>query len=152
LFIVMVLNSASINMLDKLFLSSAEKECPMGWVDFNSKCYYISTEKKSWDDSRSDCIARGANLVIIKSLQEQFHAMLNGTYVPVHIGRAHITYCSLYLSNCCIVVLSYWAKGEPNDHHQQEDCAELNINFGAPLNWNDLPCNQKYHWVCKKEA
>ncbi|XP_061072093.1 CD209 antigen-like isoform X2 [Conger conger] len=47
------------------------KPCPQGWEQFYSKCYYFSTERKSWMDGRSDCIKQGADLVVIKSEEEQ---------------------------------------------------------------------------------
>ncbi|KAJ8373007.1 hypothetical protein AAFF_G00271980 [Aldrovandia affinis] len=47
------------------------KPCPEGWEQRNSKCYYFSTEKKSWMDSRRDCLKQRANLVIIESKEEQ---------------------------------------------------------------------------------
>ncbi|XP_061073717.1 CD209 antigen-like protein C [Conger conger] len=47
------------------------KPCPQGWKQFSSKCYYFSTEMKSWMKSRRDCLRRGADLVIIESDEEQ---------------------------------------------------------------------------------
>ena len=54
-------------------------ECPSGFLLLNSSCYYFSYSDshesvaglKSWQDSRSDCINRGADLVVIDDWEEQ---------------------------------------------------------------------------------
>ncbi|XP_051240095.1 uncharacterized protein LOC127354291 isoform X4 [Dicentrarchus labrax] len=42
-----------------------------GWVYFHPSFYYISSTKKSWNDSREDCLQRGADLMVINSKEEQ---------------------------------------------------------------------------------
>ena len=45
--------------------------CPEGWRLLGFRCYFLSTEKKTWAYSRQDCLERGADLVIINSREEQ---------------------------------------------------------------------------------
>ena len=52
-----------------------------------------------------------------------------------------------------------WFRGEPNDHHYTEDCAEVIMGYsgGKPFNgrWNDLNCDTKHSgqaFVCEKPA
>ncbi|XP_062340784.1 C-type lectin domain family 4 member M-like, partial [Osmerus eperlanus] len=58
--------------------------CPAGWLKFGCSCYYVSTERKNWTDSRQDCRERGADLVIINSREEQ--VFLNNLKKTVWIG------------------------------------------------------------------
>ncbi|XP_050976830.1 CD209 antigen-like protein E isoform X2 [Labeo rohita] len=44
---------------------------PIKWMYYNFSFYYISSEKKSWIDSRRDCQQRGADLAILNKDNEQ---------------------------------------------------------------------------------
>uniref|UniRef100_A0A3P9C3J5 C-type lectin domain-containing protein n=1 Tax=Maylandia zebra TaxID=106582 RepID=A0A3P9C3J5_9CICH len=48
-----------------------EEKCPEGWMRFGCSCYFKSTEKKTWSDSRRACQDKGADLVMINSKEEQ---------------------------------------------------------------------------------
>lgn len=52
-------------------LSFAAHYILRNWTYFNHSVYYISSIKKSWKDSREDCLQRTADLVIINSREEQ---------------------------------------------------------------------------------
>ncbi|XP_005155516.2 uncharacterized protein [Danio rerio] len=41
------------------------------WICYNNSFYFISSEMKSWSDSRQDCQQRRADLAIIKSPEEK---------------------------------------------------------------------------------
>ncbi|NWU70857.1 KLRG1 protein, partial [Pterocles burchelli] len=41
--------------------------CPAGWLWDAGQCYYFSSAKKSWEQSREDCCSRGARLATIQS-------------------------------------------------------------------------------------
>ncbi|XP_035770269.1 CD209 antigen-like protein A [Neolamprologus brichardi] len=42
-----------------------------GWSKFNHNCYYLSEISDSWNAARMDCRARGGDLVVIDSPEEQ---------------------------------------------------------------------------------
>nr|XP_029512515.1 CD209 antigen-like isoform X1 [Oncorhynchus nerka] len=45
--------------------------CPEGWRLLGSSCYFLSTQRKTWEESRLDCMNRGADLMIINSEEER---------------------------------------------------------------------------------
>ncbi|KAF5898088.1 C-type lectin domain family 6 member A-like, partial [Clarias magur] len=47
------------------------KPCGEGWQSLGLKCYYFSTEKQIWTQSRDYCVSKGGHLVIITSQTEQ---------------------------------------------------------------------------------
>nr|XP_055065201.1 C-type lectin domain family 12 member B-like [Misgurnus anguillicaudatus] len=57
--------------LNKWFTEQDRRSDNFKWIYYNFSFYYISSEYKSWSDSRRDCEERGANLVIINNKEEQ---------------------------------------------------------------------------------
>ncbi|NWV63246.1 CLC5A protein, partial [Malurus elegans] len=41
--------------------------CPVGWLWDAGQCYYFSSARKSWDQSREDCYFRGAQLATVQA-------------------------------------------------------------------------------------
>uniref|UniRef100_I3K683 C-type lectin domain-containing protein n=1 Tax=Oreochromis niloticus TaxID=8128 RepID=I3K683_ORENI len=49
----------------------AKKVCPEGWIMFSDSCYVLSEKLGSWDEGRDDCRSKGADLVVIESLEDK---------------------------------------------------------------------------------
>lgn len=46
-------------------------QCPANWIMFDSSCYLISTSKKTWYDSQTNCERQNASLVVISTFLEE---------------------------------------------------------------------------------
>ncbi|XP_053474752.1 hepatic lectin-like [Ictalurus furcatus] len=126
-----------------------------GWILVNSNLYYISTEKKSWTESREDCRKRGADLVIINSAEEQ-------EFIIRQLGNINQAWIGLsdrgtegewkWVDGTELKSgTGFWYKGEPNDAGNNEDCAEI-WTFPDRKAWNDRPCPYETPWICEKSV
>uniref|UniRef100_A0A667ZLF7 C-type lectin domain-containing protein n=1 Tax=Myripristis murdjan TaxID=586833 RepID=A0A667ZLF7_9TELE len=138
---------------NKLLIYMASHICPDGWTYFSSSCYFMSSESKSWDESRKDCQGRGADLVIINSREEN----VRGLEISSHI-KAEQIWIGLsdqetegewkWMDGSSLSYRS-WAKGQPDDAPGGEDCGEVRPERDG---WNDLFCTHSQQWVCEKKT
>lgn len=67
----------------------------MKWIHFNSSCYLFSFAentalKMNWENSRRDCIRRGADLVVIDSPEEQVGRRRAGKVHHPTVSKNHL--------------------------------------------------------------
>ncbi|XP_053335468.1 CD209 antigen-like protein C [Clarias gariepinus] len=120
----------------------------LGWKYFNLRIYYISTQTKTWDESKQDCRNKGADLVIINSKEEQ-------EFILKQLGCSSWAWIGLKVTEGAWkwidgtpVVTAYWDEGEPNNK-DNADCAEIST-VPNKKGWKNMPCTYKKLWVCEK--
>ncbi|XP_028713175.1 CD209 antigen-like protein C [Peromyscus leucopus] len=125
------------------------RPCPWDWTLFQGNCYFFSTFQQNWKDSMFACEEVGAQLVVIKSHEEQSFLQRTSKKIGyVWMGLSDIKQEGkwVWLDNSPLKWSQYWARGEPNNVYD-EDCAEFSDN-----GWNDNICSLEKFWICKKPA
>ncbi|XP_036439304.1 hepatic lectin-like, partial [Colossoma macropomum] len=132
-------------------LSKLEENSKQGWTYFNSSLYYISTQEKSWNESRNDCTQRGADLMIINSREEQefIDGRLGGTQGWIGVTD-HDTEGEWKWVDGSALTTAFWCAGEPNDYKENEDCAVTGYKSGN-ASWADFNCDTfKAIGICER--
>ncbi|XP_055096232.1 CD209 antigen isoform X6 [Symphalangus syndactylus] len=128
------------------------RPCPWEWTFFQGNCYFMSNSQRDWQDSVTACQEVGAQLVIIKSAEEQNFLQLQSSrsnrfaWMGLSDVNQEGTWQWVDGSPLSPSFKHYWNRGEPNNIGE-EDCAEFSGN-----GWNDDKCNHAKFWICKMSA
>ncbi|KAG7237967.1 hypothetical protein INR49_031483 [Caranx melampygus] len=131
------------NKTDQLMEKLRGKPCKSGWIKFDFSCYFISTLKRNWTESRSACKAQGADLVVFinKKLKKGQNiwigltdSLMEGKWVWVDGSP---------------VTMQFWQPGQPNSFNGNQDCAEL-VQTVTTGEWNDDGCFAEQSWICEQ--
>ncbi|XP_076874364.1 uncharacterized protein LOC143524034 [Brachyhypopomus gauderio] len=142
------------NLSSKRDQLMAERDClpkhcrHTEWKIFGCSIYYISTEKKTWSESRQDCRKRGADLVIINSREEQnFVSMMGDRKAWIGLTDKGKNQDWKWVDGTALVN-NYWRTGEPNGPN--EHCVIRDRDSDSVQNWADYQCNRSFFWICEK--
>ncbi|XP_004644996.2 CD209 antigen-like protein C [Octodon degus] len=127
------------------------RPCSWDWTFFQSNCYFFSDSRLNWSDSVAACQEMRAQLVVIKSPEEQNFLQLNSkNRGPTWMGLSDLKKEGIWHwldgSHLWFRFTKYWLPGEPNNDGK-EDCAEFRGN-----GWNDGKCERQKFWICKRPA
>ncbi|XP_036439388.1 C-type lectin domain family 4 member C-like [Colossoma macropomum] len=132
----------------------------VGWIYFSSSIYYMSTEKRSWTESRQDCNSKGADLVIINSRKEQEFVEMIRRGQEAWIGLSDISKENGWKwVDGSTLTTRFWCSREPNNYEGNEDCVITGYapQDGRPITdilntWNDFTCSVQFSWICEKKV
>ncbi|XP_037388792.1 C-type lectin domain family 4 member K-like isoform X3 [Pygocentrus nattereri] len=132
----------------KLSLLEQNQRC------FQNRFYYISTNKKSWSESKQVCKAGGADLVIINSRAEQefISKAFGSSEAWIGLTDSHTEGDWKWVDNSALTT-EFWWTGEPNDYDGNEDCAITGYKGAGSerlSTWADYPCDHPVVGLCEK--
>uniref|UniRef100_A0A9J8C0N0 C-type lectin domain-containing protein n=1 Tax=Cyprinus carpio carpio TaxID=630221 RepID=A0A9J8C0N0_CYPCA len=141
----------TLEKLSRLNHSTGCALCAVHWIHSGGKCYYYSTVRMNWTQSRDHCVTLGGHLVIINSKAEQ-------DFVTSNVEETHwIGLNDLDTEGHWVWVnnqpvsnsVEFWKKrendiSEPDNwtkvHPDGEDCASLGHPKGETDFWMDAYC------------
>ncbi|XP_074540542.1 early activation antigen CD69 isoform X2 [Halichoeres trimaculatus] len=118
------------------------RQCADGWLTFGRSCFYLSTFRRSWDESQRDCSSRGGSLAVISSPDIQSYLTMKGN-VKYWIGLRHNGLTWRWVNNTELGQ-SYWA-----DFTSDGDCGFLNSGGPPEKNWMKASCQASAYFICQ---
>ncbi|KAK2840196.1 hypothetical protein Q5P01_013936 [Channa striata] len=134
-------------------LSKQKKTCPTGWRKFSCSCYFLSSVSGSWERGRDDCRAKGADLVVIDSDEEQtFVSGLTQQSAWIGLNDREREGTWKWIDDSPLIK-TYWRENQPDNgggdpQWGEEDC--VHFESGENSLWNDRSCSASLHWICEK--
>lgn len=143
-------------MRSKIFLG-----CPSDWTHFKSYCYFVSKERKPWDEAQAFCGKREGELVQITSFEENEYVFkLVNKREPslerVWIGLKYNQEVNKFLwSDNAVPYFKYWPNSIEPQGHSSKPCVYMFTSpkyepSKHPGSWNDVTCGSSNGFVCKK--
>merc|ERR1712142_764444 len=112
------------------------------------RAFKLHNSKKNWQDAQQTCQMEGGNLVTVDT--SEINNILKSERKRIWIGASDLETEGTFLwTNGKPLSYNSWARGEPNDHGNREDCVE--VNFRSPGLWNDAVCGALRPFICEIE-
>nr|XP_029510573.1 CD209 antigen-like protein C [Oncorhynchus nerka] len=129
--------------------SNLKQTCPEGWQQFECSCYFLFTDKKTWEESRQDCLKRGADLVIVNSDKEQEFLFKFNKSFWIGLTDSVTEGTWKWVDGNPLTTTRFWGSGQPNGY-VGENCAWFSYSPSDQRKWHDYPCSTLSYWICEK--
>uniref|UniRef100_A0A3Q2DZY2 C-type lectin domain-containing protein n=1 Tax=Cyprinodon variegatus TaxID=28743 RepID=A0A3Q2DZY2_CYPVA len=140
------------------FIDERLLKCEAGWEQHGGKCYYFSTNKSSWEESRRLCKGLGGDLVKIDSREEQMFIREK----LVHMMKNDEDKFWIGLTDSEEEGRWLWVDGSPLNTRfvlnkkiisfKQADCVRMGQIGGSDVlkSWFDTSCDAHQKIICEK--
>ncbi|XP_032380272.1 hepatic lectin [Etheostoma spectabile] len=119
-----------------------------GWEYFSGSFYHISSIEKTWQESRDDCLQKGADLVIINSKEEQDFTRTIQKLIWIGLTDSETEGTWKWVDGTPLNEdESYWNSEEPNGG-KRENCGQT-YRYHLETSWNDARCDQLINFICE---
>ncbi|KAB5579036.1 hypothetical protein PHYPO_G00190070 [Pangasianodon hypophthalmus] len=131
--------------------SEGYRQCEFGWKYYDGRCFIYKGTAMDWASAEKHCLNLGAHLISIHSENEY---QLIKALIRAHDAEENPTWIGLtgcqkrnnfFWSDGTKLTFTKWNPGEPN--FQYGECC-VHMNWSGSKNWNDIPCDRTYPFVC----
>ncbi|XP_028678529.1 CD209 antigen-like protein B [Erpetoichthys calabaricus] len=139
--------TADVTVMDDFFTIYPDLPDDPDWHSFNGHHYYFSKTTTNWAEANEWCRSRDSYLAVISTSEEKTfisRSMTERSWVGLSDSEAEGIWKWTTGES---VQGSFWAKGEPNNDKNSEDCGEIMNNDYL----NDSNCEDHKYWVCEKD-
>ncbi|XP_033493061.1 uncharacterized protein LOC117263610 isoform X2 [Epinephelus lanceolatus] len=118
------------------------------WERFRCSCYYKSTERKIWTESRRDCQERGADLVIINNKEEhEFVSKYRDSWIGLQSVKKSSWGNAWEWVDGSVTQYRVWNQGV---NVQPKDDAGLTAYIDLEGTWRHTKSGAK-QWICERQ-
>ena len=125
--------------------------CSDDWEGHGDRCYYWSTDKKTWNEAEAFCQQENGHLASITSdaiNQYVLEGMNSKDFGYTWIGGNDIDEEGTWKwTDGSPFEFTFWHPGQPTNYGGNEHC--MHHGFGGK--WNDGPCSGPLTFLCSKK-
>jgi len=133
--------------------------CPEGWEANGDHCYFFGDERKKWTAAEDFCRKEGGHLATVNTnATKEFvlEGLARRNILWTWIGGNDLVEEGVWKwTDCTPWEAEFWARGEPNNYNNNQDCLALVLRHdGYPQfnrQWDDDSCIKETDFLCSKK-